>query len=161
MKKLLVTCLSMLLVATSAFAEEYPKTSWDDLIPEGWEPPIPVQDHSGKFAPKQETAPVVEALNGKKIKIPGYVLPLKFKGEEVLEFLLVPFVGACIHVPPPPENQMVVVKLKTPMNGRDLWDPVWVSGVMQTKRLKTEFATAGYFMENALAEDFKFEYDEE
>ena len=54
-------------------------------------------------APNTNTpAPVVAELNGKRVKIGGYVVPLDFDATKVTEFLLVPFVGACIHVPPPP-----------------------------------------------------------
>ncbi|MEK9753358.1 MAG: DUF3299 domain-containing protein [Rhodospirillaceae bacterium] len=52
------------------------------------------------------------ALDSKLVKISGYVLPLELDGTRVGEFLLVPFVGACIHVPAPPKNQMVFVRLK-------------------------------------------------
>jgi hypothetical protein len=44
------------------------------------------------------------ALVGSSIRMPGYVLPLEFKDRKVVEFLLVPTVGACIHTPPPPAN---------------------------------------------------------
>ena len=52
------------------------------------------------------------ALDGKTIRIPGYVLPLEFSGSKVTEFLLVPWVGACIHTPPPEPNQIVYVKAR-------------------------------------------------
>ena len=53
---------------------------------------------------------VVAELNGKRVRIGGYVVPLDFEATTIKEFLLVPFVGACIHVPPPPANQIVYVK---------------------------------------------------
>ena len=56
-------------------------------------------------------APVVEALNGQHVKIPGFVVPLDASGETVKEILLVPYFGACVHVPPPPSNQIVHVTL--------------------------------------------------
>ena len=40
-------------------------------------------------------------LDGKSVRIPGYVLPLEFEDTGVTAFLLVPYVGACIHAPPP------------------------------------------------------------
>ncbi|MCB1814569.1 MAG: DUF3299 domain-containing protein, partial [Candidatus Competibacteraceae bacterium] len=52
---------------------------------------------------------VVDQLDGRDVRIPGFLLPLNYEGEKVTEFLLVPVVGACIHVPPPPPNQMVHV----------------------------------------------------
>ena len=53
---------------------------------------------------------VVPELDGKRVSIGGYVVPLDFEATTVKEFLLVPFVGACIHVPPPPANQIIYVK---------------------------------------------------
>lgn len=73
------------------------------------------------------------SLNGTSVRIPGYVLPLEFDGDLVSEFLLVPFVGACIHVPAPPPNQMVLVKTTESIKIKKLYDPVWVEGVLSTK----------------------------
>ena len=53
---------------------------------------------------------MVKELDGKRVRIGGYVVPLDFEATNVKEFLLVPFVGACIHVPPPPPNQIIYVK---------------------------------------------------
>jgi len=55
-------------------------------------------------------------LNNKSIKIPGYITPITFEGENVTEFLFVPYRGACIHVPPPPSNQIIYVKLAKGLN---------------------------------------------
>ena len=73
---------------------------------------------------------VVEELNGKTIRMPGYALPLEFDGTQVKEFLLVPYVGACIHTPPPPANQIVHVKSNEGFETKSLFDPVWVTGEM-------------------------------
>lgn len=67
-------------------------------------------------------------LNGKSIRMPGYVLPLEFDGGETTEFLLVPFVGACIHVPPPPPNQIVHVNFRQGFVSSGLYTPVYVIG---------------------------------
>lgn len=74
---------------------------------------------------------VVTELNGKQIRMPGYLLPLGFDGTKVTEFLLVPFVGACIHVPPPPPNQIVYVRLDEGFPNPDMFSPVWVEGRMR------------------------------
>ena len=57
---------------------------------------------------------MVHSLDGQFVKIPGYALPIEFDGVAVQEILLMPYVGACIHVPPPPRNQMAFVKLSEP-----------------------------------------------
>ena len=76
-----------------------------------------------------------KALNGKPVRIPGYLLPLEFDGDKVTEFLLVPYVGACIHTPPPPPNQIVHVKTeKAFTTDGGLYTPVWVNGLMKTEQ---------------------------
>lgn len=67
-------------------------------------------------------------LDGQIVRIPGYLLPLEFSGKRVSEFLLVPWVGACIHTPPPPPNQIVHVTADKPFEFGGLFAPVWVTG---------------------------------
>ena len=80
---------------------------------------------------------IVEELDGQRVRIPGYLLPLDVSGTKVTEFLLVPYVGACIHVPPPPPNQIVHVKVVQPngYNSKGLFEPVWVTGVISAKSM--------------------------
>ena len=79
-----------------------------------------------------------EELEDKTVRMPGYLLPLEFDGDKATEFFLVPYVGACIHTPPPPPNQIVHVKIDegyTTDGG--LYTPVWVSGTMQSEQSKS------------------------
>jgi hypothetical protein len=87
---------------------------------------------------------VVADLNGKRVRIGGYVVPLDFESTTVKEFLLVPFVGACIHVPPPPANQIVYVKAEKGFEIGAAFDPVTVTGTMKTETAFTGLADAGY-----------------
>lgn len=75
-------------------------------------------------------------LNGQNVRLPGYLLPLEFSGKQVSEFLLVPWVGACIHTPPPPPNQIVHVKPEKPVEIGGMFAPVWVTGQMTTGAIK-------------------------
>jgi len=75
-------------------------------------------------------------LDGQTVRMPGYMLPLEFSGKRVSEFLLVPWVGACIHTPPPPPNQIVHVKVDKPIEFGGLFTPVWVTGQMGTGAAK-------------------------
>ena len=77
---------------------------------------------------------VDDGLDGQLVRIPGYALPLEFAGIAVKEFLLVPYFGACIHVPPPPLNQMVFVTLDEPYVVNELFAPVWITGRMSVER---------------------------
>lgn len=74
---------------------------------------------------------VNETLIGQEIRIPGYVLPLEMKDRRAVEFLLVPTVGACIHTPPPPGNQLIHVVHPDGIEIKGLYDPVWITGIMQ------------------------------
>ena len=77
----------------------------------------------------------VSELDGMEIKMPGFVLPLEFAGRKVTEFLLVPWIGACIHTPPPPPNQIVhvLVDEKQAFESKGRFEPVWVAGRMQNE----------------------------
>src|SRR5450830_986191 len=101
-------------------------------------------------AAKQDlpNAPVVQSLNGQHIRRPGYIVPLEVSEEgRTTEFLLVPYFGACIHVPPPPSNQIVHVKSEVGVKLDELYQPYWIEGAMQVKPSSSELADAGYQMD--------------
>jgi hypothetical protein len=99
---------------------------------------------SGPLQPADASAPVVAELDGKRVRIGGYVVSLDFDATKVKEFLLVPFVGACIHVPPPPANQIVYVRSEPGFEVTGMFDPVWVTGVLKATTAHTGLAEAGY-----------------
>ena len=87
-------------------------------------------------------------MNGQSIRIPGYIVPLEFNDDMVVtEFFLVPFFGACIHVPPPPPNQIIYVRYPKGLKLDALQDPFWISGVLQTSLIENDMATAAYAMD--------------
>lgn len=106
---------------------------------------------------------VNESLNGKRIRMPGYLLPLEFSEDGVSDFLLVPYVGACIHVPPPPANQIVFVRLAKKHIVNDLYTAVWVTGEIKTKASSRELTlidgsadiSVGYHIDSANIELYK------
>jgi hypothetical protein len=100
------------------------------------------QQPGGEDQPK-----VVAELDGKRVRIGGYVVPLDFDATRITEFLLVPFVGACIHVPPPPPNQVIYVKAAEGFEVQGQFDPVYVTGTIKTARQVTGLAATGYTME--------------
>jgi uncharacterized protein len=71
---------------------------------------------------------VNEKLVGTSVRLPGYVVPLEFNDQKVVQFLLVPTVGACIHTPPPPANQIVLVRYPAGITIKGLFTPVWIIG---------------------------------
>jgi hypothetical protein len=84
---------------------------------------------------KKRAGAIVKELDGASIRIPGYLLPLDYSGRKVTEFLLVPWVGACIHTPPPPPNQIIYVLLNkdNAFESRSIYEPVWVAGEISTQ----------------------------
>ncbi len=118
--------------------------------PEDLDGAPPPRQPEGKWMSRptgqQMTAPpeVKQELNGERVRLGGYVVPLDFNATRVTEFLLVPFVGACIHVPPPPANQIVYVKAENGFEVKGEFDPVYVTGTMSAKATSTGLAETGY-----------------
>ncbi len=80
-------------------------------------------------------------LHNQLVQMQGFFLPLEFNGQKVSEFLLVPYVGACIHEPPPPANQIVYGKLDQPIDPpSSLYTVVTVTGRMSTEATKPELS---------------------
>lgn len=80
----------------------------------------------------------VPALEGTTLSLSGFVLPLEHQGQKVSEFLLVPWVGACIHTPPPPPNQIVHVIAAAPFESKGLFEPVTVTATMKVGSVKKD-----------------------
>ena len=94
---------------------------------------------------KQSTA--AQQLDGKVVSIPGFMVPLEDDADNVTEFLLVPFAGACIHVPPPPPNQMVYVKMNPNSKVKVTFvDPVMVTGLLKISTVVSPYGDVSYSM---------------
>ena len=155
-----------------AAPDEVRELEWEELMPEGWDPLAELDaltgddlqnlsDNSARaielFNAYQEAvraAPVVRELDGQKVRLPGFVVPLDFEGTETSEFLLVPYFGACIHVPPPPSNQIVYVTTVAGYPLQELFDPVWVTGEIRTEAHLNEVGDAGYTLQATIIEPY-------
>lgn len=137
---------------------------WSDLVPEGDTGTllkelrgIGIVQH-GQLTTgfdQEEARAVTEAFNGQTVRLPGFVVPLDFSATGVTSFILAPFVGACIHVPPPPANQLVMVEAKKPYEMTDLFDPVEVTGTFGTVVASTELAEVGYTLMDAKVRPYR------
>jgi uncharacterized protein len=96
-----------------------------------------------------QNAPLIERFNGQIVSLSGYVVPLETDGTALKEFLLVPYYGACIDVPPPPPNQTMFVRSEEGLSIRRLFDTVAVTGRFNTERRTGELADAGYVLDAA------------
>jgi hypothetical protein len=135
--------------STGAIDGVYKEIAWDELVPKDWDPAKRFRNIDlGSLSDadprawevlkimKEEwdNAPVDESLDGRNVKISGFVVPIEEKGRAVTEFLLVPYFGACIHVPPPPANQIIHVISAKPIKRLGVMDAVWVSGQLKIAR---------------------------
>ncbi|MBF7730893.1 DUF3299 domain-containing protein [Pseudomonas sp. N040] len=152
----------LLLSSSPLWAAEVRELTWNEMIPADAAPQemqgAPIHDLaklgdtlSAEMAPavaqQSPAAPVVKALGGQRVKLPGYVVPLEVTDDgKVTDFLLVPFFGACIHVPPPPSNQIVLVKYPQGVQLDALYEPFWIQGPLEVEAASSELAEAGYQM---------------
>lgn len=142
--------------------------TWEDLIPNDYDPEQILTKYEELFSSIEEgsveeqallekldaefdNAPSNQALDGTTVKIPGFVSPLDTQDNMISEFLLVPYFGSCIHSPPPPVNQTVLVipQIDKSIPIEKIYEPVWVIGRIAVERKETELAQAGYVIQDA------------
>ena len=105
-----------------------------EMVKQGIDPDKLVREYKiWQLQVEERNKQVVAGLDGVQIKMAGYLLPLQFTDKGEKEFLLVPYIGACIHAPVPPPNQIVFVELNQSFKPNDLYAAVWVTGTMRTK----------------------------
>ena len=95
-----------------------------------------------------EISDTLRKLDGKIVKVPGFIVPLEDYMEEAAEFLLVPYFGACVHSPPPPPNQIVYVTMNNKRRVKiGWWDPVWMEGKLVIKEVESAYGMVGFQLE--------------
>ncbi|MGA6097983.1 DUF3299 domain-containing protein [Stutzerimonas marianensis] len=91
------------------------------------------------------SAKTVPALAGREVRLGGYPVPLETDAKgRATEFFLVPYPGACIHVPPPPPNQIVMVRYPAGIQLDDIYAPLWVDGTLAIEPVSNDLADAAY-----------------
>ena len=168
-----VVALGLVLASAGYTAGNVRQLEWDELMPKDWDPFSKLEalrERSGgtledgspeadallrEFLNAGRSAPVVDELNGQTVKLPGFVVPLDFEDQEIKEFLLVPYFGACIHVPPPPANQIVYVKSPDGYQLGGIFDAVWVTGKLTTQAHWNDVGDAGYTLEASTIEPYE------
>ena len=155
---------------------KYTEITWENLISPTWDPAKvfdkfnfdkfndddPRADKALKeFQTLWSNAPANKDLGGKLVRIAGFVAPLDFLGgDQLSEFLLVPYFGACIHVPPPPANQIVYVILEKPM-GIQMMDTVMVFGKLEIEKSESDIGDAGYRIKAVAVEPYATDESEQ
>lgn len=147
----------------------YRTLQWDDLLPPGWDPRsalggidlsrIPEGspeelELQRKMRKIWDNAPVRPELDGLRVRLPGYVVPLEYSTGALREFLLVPYFGACIHTPPPPANQIIQVS-SAKRQSLQTMDAVWVVGTLRVARSDTRMGISGYSLQATRIEPYR------
>jgi uncharacterized protein len=147
----------------------YQEIAWESLIPKDWDAMAPFKglklnkmedddpramEALWKAKKYWKNAPVNPKMDGAAIRIPGFVVSLEREGEALKEFLLVPYFGACIHIPPPPANQIIHVHSTKAVKDIRTMDAVWITGVLKVERSETMMGNAGYSMTSIKVEPY-------
>jgi len=172
-RRLITLVLAAPLLGTlgrSMAADPAPKeTTWEELMPKDWDPMKEFRAGDTALVPEGsvkernlmarmrelwDNAPTNPKMDGTRVRLPGYVVPLEELKGELKEFLLVPYFGACIHSPPPPANQIVHVTSSTPLKGWRTMDAVWVSGTLKATRSDSAMGASGYRIADPVVERY-------
>jgi hypothetical protein len=141
--------------------------TWTDLLPEDAFDFIPEggvtvdmwKDSDFLIALEKSGLSTVQELNGVNIRLTGFMVPLDVdfgEAETVSEFVLVPSAGMCMHVPPPPPNQMLLVKLNAPVKIRSMYQPVGINGTITINPPAEDAFGSVYVVEAELVDDVTF-----
>lgn len=150
-------------MAIPAIGSAYKEVEWDELMPEGWRKKVileltrmrrygsltdgdPRADEAyARLKKTWDAAPPTKTYIGKPIRIAGYVVPLDAERMQSSEFLLVPYFGACVHSPPPPANQIILIKPPKGSRFRTM-DAIWVEGILTEGKTSSEVGTGTYVL---------------
>jgi hypothetical protein len=150
-------------LAIPAIGSAYKEVEWDELMPEGWRKKVileltrmrrygsltdgdPRADEAyARLKKTWDAAPPTKTYIGKPIRIAGYVVPLDAERMQSSDFLLVPYFGACVHSPPPPANQIILIKPPKGSRFRTM-DAIWVEGILTEGKTSSEVGTSTYVL---------------
>lgn len=110
------------------------------------------------WADVMSSANVRAELNGRKVKLPGFVVPIEYDADQnITAFFLVPYFGACIHVPPPPPNQIVYVSGAKNLKADLIYNPFWIEGTMTTDTMSHDLANSAYSLKVDKISEYVYE----
>lgn len=158
-------------VAESREESQYQSIDWVQLMPEDdlnalLNPPDTVQgivdgsamdnvDALGKMGETDEdsqryykalnSARVITEFDNTLIRLPGFIVPLASDEQNrVTEFFIVPYFGACLHMPPPPPNQIVYAKIEEGIALDSIYNPFWFEGKLVIEGTDHALGNAAY-----------------
>jgi hypothetical protein len=138
-------------VQAGPVSDELDRSTHDDPTEVQWRLLATLDFRTGEMSDE------LEAVVNTEVKVPGFMVPLEDWAEEASEFLLVPYVGACVHTPPPPPNQLVYVKMaegqKVPVS---FWDPVWVHGELTIEETTNVYGSVSFTLNGTSLEPYEW-----
>ncbi|QIA63198.1 DUF3299 domain-containing protein [Vibrio astriarenae] len=143
-----ILIISLIGLAISGFSHASTKIlPWTELVPlsernQHIETMINHDLSLDERAPQQLIGTMVSDLNNTQQTVAGFVVPLEISGNKIQQFLLVPFFGACLHVPPPPPNQIILVNHT--IDYVDPWEPVVLDGTLKVEQHTQDSIQTGY-----------------
>lgn len=163
LRPILLACLLLSFTTASVAEEDWRELDWLELMPEEdlrLLNNLPEIEHEGSGAATLPdeilTGRVVPEMDGTRARIPGFVVPLKTVGNQrIVEFFLVPYFGACIHVPPPPPNQIIHVTYEPGFTLDALYEPIWVQGTLKTESVENDIGAASYTLVSEKIEPYE------
>jgi len=151
MKKWMIAVGLLTASVLSAASTAYEELDWLELMPkEEVEALMDAQrqpmDHL-TMGEQQGSFKTVLGMDGRRVKMAGYIVPIEQNDAGlVTEFFLVPYFGACLHMPPPPPNNIIFVKLSKPGPEVDMFNAYWIEGTLKVARFDNDVASTAYTM---------------
>jgi hypothetical protein len=150
----LLFCAMLALSPSSVRAADAPREAdWLELMPKDEVDALMnaqasvAMDHENRGA-QTGTFNTVNEMDGQRIKLAGYIVPSQTTEDGKLsEFFLVPYFGACIHVPPPPPNQIILARAAKPIDMTEIYDAFWVTGTLNVEKTESEIAATAYTLD--------------
>ena len=98
----------------------------------------------------------------KTVKVTGFIVPLELDEyiNTVKEFILVPDPMSCIHVPPPPPNQMIYIKMKHAIPLDMDYRGVEIHGILNIPKPKNETDYISFELIGEHAKEANLEFDD-
>ncbi|MCU0616229.1 MAG: DUF3299 domain-containing protein [Gemmatimonadaceae bacterium] len=118
-------------------------------------PPIDWRVLAGLDYLSGKATDTLKKLEGRQVRVPGFVVPLDDFQEDGAEFLLVPYYGACVHTPPPPPNQIIFVQMASKKAVKlALFDAVWMHGKLKIATVESPYGTVGFTLDGLKMEPY-------
>lgn len=169
MRKIFSTLFVALFLAACSDTPNYELDNWSVLIDPNFNQEKVVQFYKDKVkkvkeGSKEEILIYAElqdalkkagnnkAVDGKKVKLDGYIVPVDTDGEKVNKFLFFQNQAACIHVPASPANQTIYVTTKKDegVMMEDAYEQISVYGTLKLETAKVATGTASFVIKDGI-----------